>query len=183
MSDFLWGEGVIHKTTAPYHPSSNGEAERFVRTLKEGLKKLLDEGNNLKMAQFILLQEYRASPSTVLNGNSPAQMFLRRELRTEMDRLKMPPKERPEDGGPQAERQERHSAVDEGRPSNRIRKRKSFEGGDSVWVQNLGERNRWTPAVLLEPIGERMWRMEMEGGGERVAHLDQIKERRLPTRQ
>ncbi|XP_064468503.1 uncharacterized protein K02A2.6-like [Ornithodoros turicata] len=36
---FLKQNCVKHITSAPYHPSSNGLAERFIRTLKAGLKK------------------------------------------------------------------------------------------------------------------------------------------------
>lgn len=34
MSDFLLANGVQHIKSAPYHPATNGLAERFVQTLK-----------------------------------------------------------------------------------------------------------------------------------------------------
>ena len=36
---FLVKNGVKHITSAPYHPSSNGLAERVVQLVKKGLKK------------------------------------------------------------------------------------------------------------------------------------------------
>jgi len=36
---FLQTSGVnYHKLTAPYHPSTNGQAERYVQTVKDALK-------------------------------------------------------------------------------------------------------------------------------------------------
>ena len=42
FKDFLQRNRVTHTTTSPYHPSSNGLAERAIQTLKNGLRKLIE---------------------------------------------------------------------------------------------------------------------------------------------
>ena len=42
FKDFLCMNGVKHSTLAPYHPASNGLAERAVQVVKLGLKKVVD---------------------------------------------------------------------------------------------------------------------------------------------
>lgn len=37
---FLRKNGIRYKLTAPYNPSTNGQAERFVQTLKNSLKSI-----------------------------------------------------------------------------------------------------------------------------------------------
>lgn len=34
---FFKQNGIFHKCTAPYNPATNGLAERFIQTLKQGL--------------------------------------------------------------------------------------------------------------------------------------------------
>ena len=49
---FLERNGIRHTTCAPYHPASNGLAERAVQIVKQGLKK---EGSlNDQLARFLL---------------------------------------------------------------------------------------------------------------------------------
>lgn len=45
---FLQVNGIRHKRTAPYNPATNGQAERFVQTLKQALKRMkCDISSNL----------------------------------------------------------------------------------------------------------------------------------------
>ena len=67
--------------SAPYHPSNNEQAERYVQTLKRGLKALSTELGTLqeKLNQFLM--QYRKIPH-VSTGESPASLFLKRNVRT-----------------------------------------------------------------------------------------------------
>ena len=59
---FFKTNGVRHVRTAPYHPSSNGQAERFVRILKEALKKVAGKDVEAQLARFLF--RYRITPHT-----------------------------------------------------------------------------------------------------------------------
>ncbi|XP_037810026.1 uncharacterized protein K02A2.6-like [Lucilia sericata] len=85
FNQFIKSRGITHIKTAPYHPQSNGQAERFVRTLKQALQKLKDEGNSHEILE-IFLQTYRSTPRD--NSKSPAELFLQRKIKTTLDLLK-----------------------------------------------------------------------------------------------
>ncbi|XP_011859794.1 PREDICTED: uncharacterized protein K02A2.6-like [Vollenhovia emeryi] len=85
--------GIKHITSAPYHPQSNGRAERFVGLLKEGLQKLRSTGNpDEALRKFLMC--YRYTPSYELGGKSPFQLMTGREMKTRLDLVK-PPSEPP----------------------------------------------------------------------------------------
>ncbi|XP_055584998.1 uncharacterized protein K02A2.6-like [Uranotaenia lowii] len=83
--------GIIHIRTAPYHPQSNGQAERFVDTLKRYLRKIV-EGEEVPSAEALqtFLQVYRSTPSETLAGKSRAEEMMGRSMRTTLDLLKPP---------------------------------------------------------------------------------------------
>ena len=44
---FMQANGIKHIRSAPYHPSSNGQVERFVQTLKRSLRASEGDGRSL----------------------------------------------------------------------------------------------------------------------------------------
>ncbi|XP_055633465.1 uncharacterized protein K02A2.6-like [Toxorhynchites rutilus septentrionalis] len=89
FKQFCKENGIQHLTTTPYHPQSNGQAERFVDALKRGLKKLV-EGEKAVMFQDLqtFLSVYRSTPNRSIDGKTPAHLFLGRPLRMTLDVLK-----------------------------------------------------------------------------------------------
>ena len=87
FADFMKVNGIKHIRSAPYHPSTNGLAERFVQTFKRAMKtSAQDEPNlNTRLSQFLL--GYRSTPHATTNV-SPGELFLQRKLRTRFDLLK-----------------------------------------------------------------------------------------------
>ena len=56
--------GIADVKTAPYHPSSNGQVERYVQTFKRALKKAFEEDGDTKINIDRLLFSYRTTPHT-----------------------------------------------------------------------------------------------------------------------
>ena len=57
MKDFSTANGVCLWLSSPYHPASNGEVERAVRTFKEAIRVMKNEPGTQteKLARFLLL--------------------------------------------------------------------------------------------------------------------------------
>ena len=53
FQQFMQLNGIKHVTTTPYHPASNGLAERAVQTLKNGLKKMTTGTLDDRLAHFL----------------------------------------------------------------------------------------------------------------------------------
>uniref|UniRef100_UPI0010A03C36 uncharacterized protein K02A2.6-like n=1 Tax=Podarcis muralis TaxID=64176 RepID=UPI0010A03C36 len=81
---YLLGLGIRHALTAPFHPSSNGQAERMVRSTKEALARL-DRGDwHERVAEYLFVQHITPHAAT---GRSPAELLMGRRLRSPLDRL------------------------------------------------------------------------------------------------
>ena len=81
--NFCRSLSVKHVTTPPYHPRSNGQAERSVDTFKRALKK----NNGLDTEQqFLSIYRITPNPNTI-SGKSPAELMFSRKIRSVFDRL------------------------------------------------------------------------------------------------
>lgn len=60
FSEFMQQNGIHHIRTAPFHPASNGLAERTVQTVKEGLKRMTGDSLSTQLSRFLF--KYRLTP-------------------------------------------------------------------------------------------------------------------------
>lgn len=82
FKEFCIDWGIEHITASPYHPKSNGQAERSIGIIKNLLKKSIDSGTD----PYIALLQYRTAPRG--NFSSPAQLLMSRQLRTKLPTIK-----------------------------------------------------------------------------------------------
>ncbi|XP_062709222.1 uncharacterized protein K02A2.6-like [Aedes albopictus] len=84
FQDFLRKNGIYQQMGAPYHPSTNGLAERFFGTFKAKLKSLKCDKAMLQAELCNVLLTYRNTfhPAT---GQSPAMMVYNRPLWSRLD--------------------------------------------------------------------------------------------------
>ena len=80
--DFCRQNGIEHVCSPPYHPQSNGQAERFVDTFKRALLKSRGEGTTEEILQAFLFA-YRTTPNPATpDHKTPAEALMGRKLRT-----------------------------------------------------------------------------------------------------
>ena len=74
--------GILHITSAPYHPLSNRLAERAVQSFKQGLKRTLGFSIQTHLSKFLF--QYRITPHTT-TGVPPAELLMGRCRHSRMD--------------------------------------------------------------------------------------------------
>ncbi|KAL9976654.1 hypothetical protein ACROYT_G013977 [Oculina patagonica] len=84
FQEFMKKNGIKHIKVSPYHPASNGLAERAVQIFKEGYEKMEEGSVQTKLSRFLL--SYRTTPHST-TGVSPAELLMRRKLHTQLNRL------------------------------------------------------------------------------------------------
>ncbi|XP_052895692.1 uncharacterized protein K02A2.6-like [Anopheles moucheti] len=90
FSEFCERNGIEHIRTPPFHPQSNGQAERFVDTFKRALRKIQVGSTSLEEALELFLQTYRSTPNPVLAQRTPAEVMIGRATRTVHHLLRPP---------------------------------------------------------------------------------------------
>ena len=164
--------GIKHIRTAPYHPMSNGRAERFVDTLKRGLKKIKGEGESVSeqiLNKFLFA--YRSTPSSILNGRTPAESFLERKIRTRLSLLIPTKKVNVSKSENKAEKDfNRHHGV----------RQKYFETGDLVWFRKHHPNGfKWLPGKVKQRNGKVSYLIETDGGKMVHSHANQLRKREI----
>ena len=107
--------GIVHLTGAPYHPATNGAAERLIQSFKQALRK---SSLPPKEALQEFLMQYRRIPFA--SGLSPSELLNGRRIRTKIDTLvpSIPHLLQ----GRQSRQASKHSNAEDSEPSRRISK-------------------------------------------------------------
>ena len=125
FQEFMDKNCIRHVRTAPYHPASNGLAERAVGTLKDGLRKMSGQILETKLSRFLF--QYRITPHTT-TGIAPAEMLMARKLKYHLDLLHSDVGVRVvRSQEEQKERRDRHA------------KERLFKPRDCVFVKNFSQ--------------------------------------------
>ncbi|VDI23998.1 Hypothetical predicted protein [Mytilus galloprovincialis] len=74
FADYVKLNGIEHRTSAPWHPASNGCAERAVQSFKEGMKKIKEGTIQEKLNRFLF--NYRITPQTT-TGLAPSELLMK----------------------------------------------------------------------------------------------------------
>ena len=164
---FLKRNGIKHITSAPYHPATNGLAERCVGSFKSAMKSETEvKSLNLKLARFLLA--YRNTPHST-TGEPPSQLFLGRRLRTRLDLLK-----------PDLSVQINNHQIDQS----------VTKGGSIMWhfsisqriiAQNYNGKSKWIPGIVRAQLGPLSYEVEIGPNLVWHRHTDQIKDSNVPV--
>jgi len=86
FSNFAEYLGFHHRKITPVWPKANGEAERFMRSLKKCVTTAHTEHKNWKQELFKFLRQYRATPHSTTNL-SPCEALNQRKLKTTLPEI------------------------------------------------------------------------------------------------
>lgn len=160
FKEFIEKNRIRHVYTAPYHPSSNGLAERAVGTLKDGLRKMSGHSLETKLSRFLF--QYM-TPHTV-TGVPPAEMLLGRRPKSHLDLL------RPDVGARVVRSQDEQKARRDQHATQRL-----LHPGDCVYVKNFATGSPWLPGVIRCRTGPVSFVVDLSDGRQIRRHQDHLR--------
>ena len=161
FEEFCRLNGIIHKTSPPYHPASNGQVERYVQTMKQAIKKIRYNSNvdlHTALQQFLFKQRMVMNSTT---EKTPAELMIGHQLRSKLDLLSESPV-RQEDFTPDQQ--------------------SKFKVGDAVMVRDyMDTSKKWIQGVVKSLHGKCVCLVEVSGKVWK-RHFDQMRKIASPTK-
>ncbi|XP_039311136.1 uncharacterized protein LOC105203193 [Solenopsis invicta] len=166
FENFCKNNGIKHRTSAPYYPSTNGLAENAVGSFKKGLSKALADKRNASLSTTTLINRYLASyrnaPHTSV-GESPSKLMFGREIRTRLSLLNRPERDKA-----------REKQVQYFKGNREI----LLKPGDIVYVRDykIPTKPTWRKAIIKSKIGNRTYVCKTLDSEELIwkRHIEQI---------
>lgn len=171
--EFCTNSGIKVLKSPPYHPASNGSAERAVQTVKASLKKyLLDPKSKQKSWDFKInnfLLKYRTTP-TAVTGMSPANLIFSFRPKTLLDMVN-PRVSTTKQNKVDPERNVRKGELYEDKKLNII----EYKPNDVVYYRNvLNNYCKWVKATIVSKLSNVRYCICINGS-QRVAHINQLR--------
>nr|XP_039253281.1 uncharacterized protein K02A2.6-like [Styela clava] len=162
FANFMKNNGIRHSRSAPFHPSSNGMAERFVGIFKSSLLRGRKEKVDILHKLDNLLLAYRNTPNSTTN-ESPAMLLMKRSLRSRLDLVK------PDLASKVNERQ---TNVQD---SKRNRETRYFELGQAVLACDYSsKKRRWVSGTIIKHLGPLTYLVKISNVVTWKRHIDQL---------
>ena len=147
FQDWCKARGIVHLTGAPYHPATNGAAERLVQTFKQAQKK---SSLAVKTALQQFLMQYRRTP--LASGYSPSELLNGRQMRAAIDTLFPSPAHL-------AQKKQNNETLRVAHQSSGTQPCHQYTVGMPCYALYCGPKRerdpRWVPAVVTKVYGAR----------------------------
>uniref|UniRef100_A0A914DXM4 RNA-directed DNA polymerase n=1 Tax=Acrobeloides nanus TaxID=290746 RepID=A0A914DXM4_9BILA len=151
---FFQRYGIKHVKTPPYHPASNSQVERLVRSMKEAFEKTKHLPPKQQLQEF--LRSYRFTTHT-MTGKKPAEMMFGRPPRSALDLAKPHPSQDPSS---------------------------KYALHEPVWAKDPSSKHRWLPGIVSKVVGNMVYWVKLQNGETHKRHQNQIRPKnasKIPT--
>ena len=174
LKDFTRTWGIQHTVTSPTNAQSNGQAEHFVQTIKNSLKKAIEGGEYPHLAILIYittpLNQSLPSPAELLNSQKyrcllPVQ--IKQQSHTHWYRNIM-------------QRQKHYQTKYYNRNTRDL---PSLKTGRPVYVQLVPKMRNWIPGHIIERLSSRKYKVKAHNRGIYIRNRKFIKPRYTDFRQ
>ena len=137
FQQFLRENGMKHVCSAPHHPSTNGEAKRFVQTFKNAMKAVKNDSGSIetRLATFLLV--YHSIPN-ITTGKSPAELLFYPQIQTRLSLIT-----------PSVSSTIANKQPDKKSYHDRRGKEGQFELNQHVLVEDHSGNAKWNPGIIL----------------------------------
>ena len=163
FAKFMKLNGIRHVRMAPYHPASNGQAERAVKIFKEHLKKGSSESLDTQLSRFLF--RYRITPHSV-TGVSPAELLMGQRSRSQLDLVR-----------PNVEQQVYNRQLTE--QINRGGGERTFSMGNPIFAKNFASGQKWLLGTIVRSCGPCSYLIELPDGRMIRRHVDHVRARSI----
>lgn len=165
FQEFVERNKIVHKTSPPGHPATNGAAENSVKSFKNGLKAAIAHGEkNLDVIIQRYLFDYRVAPHST-TGESPAKLMFGRTPRTRFDFIR-----------PNSVHQKLSESACTQAEYFKGKRNVTFVVDEKVSVRDYRDSNtkKWVTAFVKKKLGHRTYLCKTINGKTGRFHLNQM---------